>query len=89
MLTDRLAFNSSAGYSDGKSALTRSSSYTTYQGTARLKWMLTRAWAMYGEYQYYYYDLRGTLHLLPGVPPSLNRNSVRIGMTLWVPVVGR
>jgi hypothetical protein len=44
---------------------------------------------MYGEYQYYYYDLRGTLQLLPGVPPGLNRNSVRIGMTLWVPVVGR
>jgi hypothetical protein len=89
MLTDRLALNSSAGYSDGKSALNNSSAYKTYQGAARLKWALTRNWALYGEYQYYFYDLRGTLQLLPGVPPGLKRNSVRVGMTLWVPVVGR
>jgi hypothetical protein len=47
---------------------------------------MTRALALYGNYRYYFYDYAGSgLE----VPPDLKRSAVRIGLMLWVPVVGR
>jgi hypothetical protein len=88
LLSRRVDLNVSASYSDGSSALKNSSTYTTYTGDVRLRVALTRNWAAYGEYLYYYYDFRGTA-LLPGLPPALERNGVRLGLTLWMPVIKR
>ena len=88
LLSRRVDLNVSASYSDGSSALRTASSYTTYTGNARLRFAVTRHWAVYTEYLYYYYDFRGTA-LLPGLPSALERNGARVGLTLWLPVIER
>ena len=40
----------SASFSDGESALVRSGSFDTYAGNVRVRYALSRAWALYGEY---------------------------------------
>ena len=77
-------------YSDGESALSRERrTFDTYTGNVDVRYALTPAWAVYVEYLYYYYDFRGTAHCRPVFRPSLERNGVRVGLTLWVPVTRR
>jgi hypothetical protein len=59
--------------------------FRTYAGSARLAFMISRAFALFGEYSYYFYDFN-RIQLPPGVPSSMRRNGVRIGVTTWVPV---
>ncbi len=91
LLSRGVLFTAGAAYSSGASALNfgSSSAYTTYTGNVRLSHALTRTLSLYGEYLYYYYDFRGTLQLQPGFPRTLERNAVRVGLTLWVPMTGR
>lgn len=90
LLTRRVDLLASAAYSSGESALTRAASlFNTYTGTVRLRFGLTRTWATYAEYLYYFYDSRGTAPLVPGLPPSLERNGVRVGLMLRVPAAGK
>ena len=76
----------SAAFSDGESALVRGNTFSTYTANLRLRYALGRAWAVYGEYLYYYYDFQGTAQLPVGVSPALERNGVRVGLTCWIPV---
>jgi len=90
LFTRRMDFNFSVGYSNGKSALFNSSAYSTYTGDVRLRYALTRNWALFSEYLYYYYDFSGVRQLLrPDIASGLTRNGVRAGITLWVPALGR
>ena len=79
----------SAAFSDGESALARGSAFDTYTANVRVRYALSRAWALYGEYLYYYYDFRGSAQLPVGLPPVLERNGARVGLTVWAPVRGR
>ncbi len=63
--------------------------FRSFTGSARLRWALTPLWAMYGEYLYYDYSAGAAVVLPAGVPPSLQRNSARLGLTLWLPVMKR
>jgi hypothetical protein len=54
-----------------------------------LRWALNPLWAMFGEYLFYDYNAGAAVILPVGVPPSLQRNSARIGLSLWLPVVKR
>ena len=50
---------------------------------------LTPTLATYAEYVYYFYDFGDNVRLAPGVPSGLERNGVRVGLTLWVPALRR
>jgi hypothetical protein len=78
----------SAAYSTGEAALTGiASQFTTYTGDARLRYAVTRMWAVYAEYLFYYYDFNKGLFLLPAsLPPGLTRNGLRTGVMLWIPM---
>jgi hypothetical protein len=89
LLSRRVDLSISGGYSNGNSALQAGSSFATYTGDVRLRYALTRTWALYTEYLYYYYDFSGTTQLAPGLPPHLERNGVRAGLTLWLPLLNR
>jgi hypothetical protein len=90
LLNRRWEFRASAGYSTGASAIDRGrSAFDTYTGTVRLQYALGRKWAVYSEYLYYFYDFGASTALRPGLPPTLERNSVRLGLTAWIPVIGR
>jgi hypothetical protein len=89
LLNPRLDFVASARYSSGASALNRDAlTFDTYGADLRVRYALTRALAVYGEYLYYFYDFRGSTLAL-GIPPGLERNGVRAGLTVWVPAVRR
>ncbi|HMF62319.1 MAG TPA: hypothetical protein VK595_18205, partial [Vicinamibacterales bacterium] len=90
-LTRRVDFDSTGGFSVGAVGLNSSSdnSFRTYNATARLRVAINPVLAIFGEYLYYYYDLGKTVVTPVEVPSTLDRNSVRVGLTLWLPLVRR
>lgn len=85
-MTRRLDVSTSAGYSSGETAVTAlGSAFDTYTGDARFRVAVARSFAVYVEYLYYFYDSRGTLPLVPGLPGQLERNTVRVGFMLRIP----
>jgi hypothetical protein len=60
------------------------SGFTTGTGNARWRVALGRTAAAYVEYMVYRYNFGQGVRLPPGVPPNLTRNSVRVGLTLWI-----
>jgi len=90
LLSRRTEFRASAAYSTGAPTLGGSiANYTTYTGTVRIQRTLTRASWLYSEYFYYFYDFGSALLVQPGLPTSLERNGVRVGVTLSLHEFGR
>ena len=88
VLTSRLDVLATTRYSSGASALNRASQrFDTYGTEFRIRYALSRSWAVYGQYLYYFYDFQQGTPLPPGMPPGLERNGLRAGLTLWVPAV--
>jgi hypothetical protein len=86
----RLTVVTSSGYSSGESAIPGDTlTFRTYTASARLQQDLTRTLAAYVEYLYYFYDIQGTTQHTPFLLPTMERNSVRVGVTLWVPAFRR
>ena len=84
-LNRRVRLTSAIVFANGASSLDNLL-FRTYTGTVEAYLAMTRALALYGNYRYYFYDYAGSgLE----VPPDLKRSAVRIGLMLWVPVVGR
>jgi hypothetical protein len=90
LLHRRVDILASAAYSNGESALNRQgSAFNTYTGDVRLRYALTRTFAAYVEYLYYFYDSRGGIPIAPGISSGLQRKGVRTGLTLRVPALRR
>jgi len=89
LLAPRLDFSAVAGYANGSSAVFAvAQPFDTYTADARLRFAITHALAAYGEYVYYFYDFLGST-VAAGMPRRLERNGVRVGVTLWVPAFRR
>lgn len=90
LVTRRMDVTASAAYSSGESLLKRDGLiYDTYTGDLRFRYAVSRTWAIYGEYLYYYYDFRGSIQLLAGMPSGLERSGARAGVMLWMPALRR
>jgi len=91
LLTDRLDLSANAAYTSGSSTvfLADTSNLETYTADVRFRYALTRGVAAYAEYLYYFYDLGSFVQLGAGVPHRLERNGVRAGLMLWLPVFRR
>ena len=88
LLSRRVDLAVSAAYSSGASALNLTNSvFDTYTGDVRLRYSPTLLFATYVQYVYYFYDSRGTLPLVPGMPSSLDRNSIRAGLVVRLPAL--
>jgi hypothetical protein len=89
LLTPKVELSAAFGLSNGRSAaFRRATAYDTYTANVRLSRALSRTLALYTEYLYYFYDFRNT-QLQPGVPSTMERNGVRVGLTLWLPIFRR
>ena len=89
LLTPRMDLSAGVGYSTGQStSVVNASTFDTYTASVRVRHALTRAWAVYAQYLYYFYDF-GRAQVPIGVPSSMERNGVRVGITVWVPVIRR
>jgi hypothetical protein len=86
-LNRRFGLSVSGAYSTGESALIgEPSPFKSYTGSSRLLIALGREWASYVQYVYYYYSFSEGFQLPVGVSRGLSRDSVRVGLTLWVPM---
>lgn len=65
------------------------SAFTTYTADARLQRAVGDKMAFYTEYLYYFYDFGRGIHLPVGVSPTLTRNTIRVGLSLWLPLKDR
>jgi len=63
-------------------------SYTAYSGTAQMRYALSRCCAATVQYDYYHYRLSDFTILPLGFPPEYDRNAIRVGFTLWLPLYG-
>lgn len=61
----------------------------TYTASARIAFALARQAALFSEYSYYRYRFADPVAPAGGFPPIFSRNAVRVGVSLWVPLVGR
>ncbi len=86
-MSRRIDVSLSGGYATGESAISKATSaYETYNAEGRLRVALSRTTAAYVEYLRYLYDSRGTLPLGPGVPMLLERQGVRAGVMMRLPI---
>jgi hypothetical protein len=93
LITRRLDVSASAAYARVGSALTGSvnalnqgGQMDTYVGTARLRYAISRRLALYTEYLYYVYELRGETLLAPELPPTFNQSGIRVGLMFTFPL---
>lgn len=61
--------------------------YGRFTGTAQMRWALSRCCATILSYDYYNYRLRNVT-LPEGYPATLDRNAIRVGFTVWLPLYG-
>lgn len=85
-LNRRTDVTAGAAYTVGDVVGRSRSSFDTRTANVSVRVAITRTIAANVEYLYYYYDFAPTAGLQPGLPNRVNRNSVRVGMTFWVPV---
>jgi hypothetical protein len=86
-VTRRLDLTVAAGYSKGAGALQRGSNFDTYTADIVSHVSLTRTLAVYAEYLYYFYDFGAATILAPNVARRLERNGIRVGLTVSTPLV--
>jgi hypothetical protein len=88
--TRRTDFHVGGGLSVGDAGLTTvaiQNRIRTYTATARVRTALNETWAVFGEYLYYNYDMGAAVVLADRVPRTLDRNTLRVGISVWLPVV--
>ena len=74
-----------AGYASGASAFyLNTQDLETRTFNVKVRYALKRSFALYTEYLYYYYDLRGQVGLAPGQPSVFGEHGIRVGLTLFV-----
>jgi hypothetical protein len=74
----------SAAYSSGETLeVGTSPNLTSYTGSARLSFDVTRRVGTFAEYLYYLYDFSDNPNLAPGLLSKIERNGVRAGLTVW------
>ncbi|NOT25662.1 MAG: hypothetical protein HOP16_06115 [Acidobacteria bacterium] len=76
----------SLSYSSGEPSLVGAiTTFSTTSVNARVRFALSSRWAVTSEYLFYHYDFSKIPDLLPGLNPRVQRNSVRAGVSLWLP----
>ena len=79
----------SGGISNGRAGIASAGHYQSYVGGSQLRWSLTRQWSAVIGHTYYAYELRDVAALPQGLQTQMNRQTLRVGMALAVPLYGR
>jgi opacity protein-like surface antigen len=83
----RLMLSLDASYSDGHLTYTlNQNQIKTYTGAGRLQWAISQNWSFVGMYSYYKYEFGSNVPLPPGFLPQIDRQSVRVGISYWLPL---
>jgi hypothetical protein len=84
-LTRRIQLSTGAGYSVGQVGLV-GNRYRAMQASARLQVAATRFAAVDAQYLFYRYGFDDGIELFGGLRQSMDLSSVRINLTLWLPL---
>jgi hypothetical protein len=84
-----LHVGSALSMGESGTASTAQSNVRTYMASARVRSALTENLALFAEYIYYNYNLGTAVITTPGVPRALDRNTARVGVTAWLPLLGK
>jgi hypothetical protein len=78
----------SAAFSSGATNVAEQSGrYQAYSGAAQVRYALARCCAVTAGYDYYYYKLHDIVRPA-GLPAEYDRNAIRVGVSLWLPLYG-
>jgi len=87
-LAARSRMNVSAAYSSGYVGMTSGrNNYDTYTAAASYQFALARWGALFADYAFYHYVFDQTVSLPPGMNRGQDRQSIRGGMNLWLPLL--
>jgi hypothetical protein len=85
----RLDGGATASYTNGRIGLNTFYGYNVWTGGAGVRLALARRAVLFSRYDFMSHDFREGAPLPPGFPSQFDRHSVRVGISLWAPVVGR
>jgi hypothetical protein len=86
-ITRRLEWSTVASYTNGDLGFVeQTNTFASYTGSSRLRYGLSRTLAVYTEYVVYRYQFANMASLPVGLPPTINRQGIRAGLTLWLPL---
>lgn len=85
LLAWRVKWSAGAGYTRGVIGF-GSDRFSTYSGTSRLDFALTRALALFGQYAYYHYEVPAGSSALDLVP-RFSRQTATVGLSVSLPLV--
>jgi hypothetical protein len=84
LITRRIDLSSSAGYASGESTVYGGANgLNTYTGNVRLRYAVKQPLAVYSEYLFYQYDLRGHARIAPDLPAVFKQHVIRVGVMLF------
>lgn len=88
-LSNRLHFEMASSYTQGGLRYsTEGRGYDVHDASAILEFPISQQFALDVNYLYVRYVPQGGL-FLPGIPARFERNAVRVGLSMWVPLLGR
>lgn len=90
LLTSRIDLRLGGNVSSGRTSSTSGSlsSFRVYSASTEVRTALSRFAALIAAYNYYFHRYSDPSELPPGFPAEYDRNSVRVGVTFWVPLRG-
>jgi hypothetical protein len=84
----RIDLHTEGAYASGEVGVTGGPSpFDSLNARGQLRVALGRQTAVFGEYFYYRYHFRTATVLSEGLPPNLQRQGIRLGLTVFVPVL--
>jgi len=86
---ERLQLQFSIGASRGSAESTSAGSFDMTTAVAQAQFALSRYAALSTSVNYYVHRLRDVTTLDPRFPSGFRRSSIRVGVSLWLPVIGR
>jgi hypothetical protein len=76
------------GYSRGSALIGTTGSFEAATGSAQLQVGLSSCCGIYTSYSYYQHRLLELSEIPVGFPSQYGRHSIRVGMTVWLPLYG-
>jgi hypothetical protein len=84
----RVEASASGGYSSGQLGFdTTGGSYSSSTAGADVRVAMSRTLSFFAQYAYYRYGFDTGVQVPFGLPPQLDRQSIRIGISGWLPLV--
>jgi len=90
LVSSRIETSLTATYSNGQAggANTRGR-FENYTGSLQVRYALSRCCATAVNYDYYVYKFRDVADLSTDFLSNFDRQAIRVGFTLWLPLYGR